>query len=913
MEKILKFKQEVLDLKIYSQIDYYPGSPYYIGKDRDEEFGRTEPVFHYYVGLTSNVALNKIRDKALFSIARYSVDDLKAAYKLLEPHNYDAFFEELDLLSSKFKFGKTAKVDELRFKAVFKNQFKESLPKIGKITPLFVGSLKREIKKRVAYLDELKKGVIRLIAAKDEDEANALSNLSTFKYPPHQDYYCLYTRMSRNNTKEINFYDILDNALRYIDDSIGMQEYFKSEHARAKDKYYYTNDRFYKDLLRVVIKEREMVWLALKIFEVNKKRGVSLPDLQVPELAHDLASIELFIQNINEVRFEESVQETKSLIALNNNTTLPKRVKLLFKLIEFLYSNTANFNRYNNVILDETLLLYKVYGVGPLNSFEERIYMPIIKQSLQSKNEVIYINIAEPIRSRAHSLGVCNWSETRSLWEWNIEDIEKLHENYSAQDLIIIKEYEQMYAVYRDKTNHCAYGCNDFFYDLDETLNHLFSVFRDKKKEEKLIKSAQLEEVVNQQNIENTMDINYEAIFTIALGYKDDPEEMKAYFIREQKKANRDFFYEKESFYNGLLKIVADKKELAKYQSGPTPTHMGSFFIAGGGGLAYDNDCVELLEQVINELRDEGSVQRIEQTNKDKHENNATPSSKIKPLFNFIDFLHANIENFNQNMKIVLEWKKARWQERQFRQTYSDKLKMREVQKVITAKWNQLSEQLIEPISEKAIEIDVCVLDNPKSIYTNFSHHMVMLQENFHEEDVDEIMKVKKQYIEIRNNINLHIILLLKEFFKYFDELMKHLVKFFYEDGDKTIPKIVDIYLDDYFNTPESFELPLSDSQVKDFYDSLLIEHQEVICEDTDFYYFSYAISGNEIPLKKTPYKPVKLRGTIDSMYYELLELMKSCGVIPHERKTIPPVYVQRAEELFINRNGNPLKLRTPK
>ena len=55
------------------------------------------------------------------------------------------------------------------------------------------------------------------------------------------------------------------------------------------------------------------------------------------------------------------------------------------------------------------------------------------------------------------------------------------------------------------------------------------------------------------------------------------------------------------------------------------------------------------------------------------------------------------------------------------------------------------------------------------------------------------------------------------------------------------------------------------------------------------------------------------LRGTIDSMYYELLELMKSCGVIPHERKTIPPVYVQRAEELFINKNGNPLKLRTPK
>ena len=188
-----------------------------------------------------------------------------------------------------------------------------------------------------------------------------------------------------------------------------------------------------------------------------------------------------------------------------------------------------------------------------------------------------------------------------------------------------------------------------------------------------------------------------------------------------------------------------------------------------------------------------------------------------------------------------------------------------------------------------------------------------MLQENFHQDDVEEIIKVKGQYIEIRNDINPHILLLLKDFFNYFDELMKHLVAFFLEHGDRAIPRIVDIYLDDYFNTPVSFELPLSDVQIKNFYDSLLIEHQEVICEDTDFDYFSYAISGNEIPLEKTSYKPVMLRGTIDSMYYELLELMKSCGVILHERKTIPPVYVQRAEELFINKNGNPLKLRTPK
>ncbi|HZJ73351.1 MAG TPA: hypothetical protein VFC87_00985, partial [Perlabentimonas sp.] len=88
---------------------------------------------------------------------------------------------------------------------------------------------------------------------------------------------------------------------------------------------------------------------------------------------------------------------------------------------------------------------------------------------------------------------------------------------------------------------------------------------------------------------------------------------------------------------------------------------------------------------------------------------------------------------------------------------------------------------------------------------------------------------------------------------------------------------------------------------------------QEVICEDTDFDYFSYAISGKEIPLKKTPYKPVVLAGTIDSMYYELFNLMKNCGEIPEKRKTIPQKYVMLAEKLFLNKNENPLKLRTPK
>ncbi|NLZ95416.1 MAG: hypothetical protein GX921_06290 [Bacteroidales bacterium] len=108
----------------------------------------------------------------------------------------------------------------------------------------------------------------------------------------------------------------------------------------------------------------------------------------------------------------------------------------------------------------------------------------------------------------------------------------------------------------------------------------------------------------------NPMDINFEAIFEVALTYADDPEEMKEFCMREQRKAEKEHEYIDKSFYKGLLKVVADKKERAKYQPkpGPTPTQIGSFFIAGGGGSGYDYKSIELLEQIINELRDEGEA-----------------------------------------------------------------------------------------------------------------------------------------------------------------------------------------------------------------------------------------------------------------------------------------------------------------
>lgn len=290
-------------------------------------------------------------------------------------------------------------------------------------------------------------------------------------------------------------------------------------------------------------------------------------------------------------------------------------------------------------------------------------------------------------------------------------------------------------------------------------------------------------------------------------------------------------------------------------------------------------------------------------------------TDSTRNLFQFIDFMHSNIENFNQHIQVILDWKEARWQKRQCGQHYTEKLRMREIQKVVNEKWDIISEQIIEPIKSKTIELSICDLDTPQSIYTNCSSDIVMLLENFEEEDIIEIQKAKKQYIDFRNDINHSIISLSKLImvFRYFDDIMKHVARVFYEDGDRPIPKIKEIPYAEIRQCPESFHLTVTLDEVEEFYNKLIIKNLEVIHEDTDFDYFTYAIAGGDILIEKLPYKPIRLKGTIENMHDELLCFLKKHKVISKKRKTIPQKYKDLAEKLFLNEKGNPLKLFNPK
>lgn len=289
-------------------------------------------------------------------------------------------------------------------------------------------------------------------------------------------------------------------------------------------------------------------------------------------------------------------------------------------------------------------------------------------------------------------------------------------------------------------------------------------------------------------------------------------------------------------------------------------------------------------------------------------------SDNIRNLFKFIEYLHANIDNFNMFNTAVLEWYKAHHDASSSNGHYKVILRERKHLETAKRKENELYNQMVKPIKDEAERLEINLM-NDNSSYNQYSSGIHDLRKNFEESDRNVIMKAKRQYLSFRNGVHNNIISYwrLLILFTNMDRLMSIILESFYEKGDKDIPVLVVVPYEQICESPASFNLQVKLKEVNEFYNKLIIKNIEVISEDTDFDYFAYAINGNEIPLDKTPFKPVRLVNTVDSMYRELLTFMKNHDIISEDTKTIPKKYRDLTEHLFLNSTGRPLKLRTPK
>jgi len=156
---------------------------------------------------------------------------------------------------------------------------------------------------------------------------------------------------------------------------------------------------------------------------------------------------------------------------------------------------------------------------------------------------------------------------------------------------------------------------------------------------------------------------------------------------------------------------------------------------------------------------------------------------KIKALFQFIEYLHSNIDSFNLNNDLIkeLELLNEERQKVNHKRTFKDKLKYDEVQAEIETKFKILQCNTANLIKSKAKELNVCNFDNePNYSFNGIETDIHQLKENFSKDDLPEIFSHKSKYIEYRTKTH-KTFLSLAFFIDELDEVTKSLFDYFKE------------------------------------------------------------------------------------------------------------------------------------
>lgn len=161
-------------------------------------------------------------------------------------------------------------------------------------------------------------------------------------------------------------------------------------------------------------------------------------------------------------------------------------------------------------------------------------------------------------------------------------------------------------------------------------------------------------------------------------------------------------------------------------------------------------------------------------------------STKINLLFQFIDFLHSNIETFNKYNPLIEELilLKNKCSELNPNKNYKEKKEYDYLSSQLNEKFDYLSSCTASLIKKKAIELDICnSFDTPIFYFNGIEEEIDIFKKNFEENDKKVIIDFKRKYIDYRSNTH-KTFLSMGFFFSSLDELTKRLFDFF-KDTDE--------------------------------------------------------------------------------------------------------------------------------
>jgi hypothetical protein len=156
-------------------------------------------------------------------------------------------------------------------------------------------------------------------------------------------------------------------------------------------------------------------------------------------------------------------------------------------------------------------------------------------------------------------------------------------------------------------------------------------------------------------------------------------------------------------------------------------------------------------------------------------------TEKIKALFNFIEFLHSNIDNFKQYETIINDVYdlKAKRNVLKPQNNFKDKIEYDELQKELIIKFDIIVNNITKPVESKVNELKICDWNRTESLWNNNIEEISNLKRDFDNDDVAEIFEFKNKYFEFRTKTACDYFQTF--FFSDLDEVFKELFDFFKE------------------------------------------------------------------------------------------------------------------------------------
>jgi hypothetical protein len=156
---------------------------------------------------------------------------------------------------------------------------------------------------------------------------------------------------------------------------------------------------------------------------------------------------------------------------------IPQTIKDTFLFIDYLHSNIDNFNSFNELQKEISLLREKKFEVRPKKTYSQKLEYDKLEKKINKKGEILEQNVINPITNKAISLNVLAKVKDGSI-SLDSKDIDILKQKVETHEVKDILKQKNKYLEFRSRTNKTNYLSFDLFFpELDDYLIQLFEYF----------------------------------------------------------------------------------------------------------------------------------------------------------------------------------------------------------------------------------------------------------------------------------------------------------------------------------------------------------------------------------------------------------------------------------------------------